>query len=845
MRKIDSDFDKRIKDIIAGMSLADKINSLTSGPTPGQPDFSIGGEGAHGVQARHDQYFDKGNPEYTTVFPNPIGLSSTWDIKLAETIGDIVGTEARSLFNEGLNRCLCLWTPTVDMERDPRWGRTEEGYGEDPYLTSEMAGHYILGMKGKDKKYIKCGATLKHFYGNNTENGREYKSSDISERLKWEYYLDVYRRITNKYSPEGIMTAYNLINGIPGIINPEIKDIADKWNITYVVSDGMALHFVNENTELSGSDKETAALAVKAGLDIFADDNTLVSACIRDALEDKLITEEDIDKCIYNKLAVMFRVGIYDRMSDDFPYGKADYNMNMVGTAKSKEVSRTAAAESAVLLKNKNGFLPLNKEDKIAVLGCFSDRCPLDWYSGMPDHMVTLFEGLKDNDASDKRVIADDLFPEVLISTGEGRYLGLSEEVFLIEKGNPVLYTKPDHSLNRQANRLVETDIHGAEKFKIMLWNKSRITLRSVSTGKLLSTRLPKLIYDGVDRLNDSDYLYVITEEVFSWFDEEVFYLADENNEIIEFDEASCVSFYTDSRIKNLLCWNMHTLKVSEDGYIKHSAASDGALDVTFEAVTTPKDKLELIKNSGYEKTVMAFGIHPMVESREGYDRDSYELSPYQRYLVNLITQSFSENALVLLANAPVGITTEEKNDKIKAILWSAFGSSEIGNGLADVIYGRKNPSGRTGMTWYKCDADIPDIDDYDIINNPRTYIYYDGDVLYPFGYGLSYSEIDISGLNASYDHKEKVFNVEIEIKNKSSLSADYVIPVFFKKGDIQKKLCFFTKLHDIAAGQTVKLSFVIPDENMLLYDEDNKKMMFGSGLYKIIIENTDVEVLV
>ncbi len=845
MRKIDSDFDERIKNIISGMSLSDKINSLSAGPVPGQPEFTIGGEGAHGVQARHDQHTDLGSPEYTTVFPNPIGMSSTWDVQLIETIGDIVGTEARALYNEGLNQNLCLFAPTVDLERDPRWGRNEEGYGEDPYLASEMAGHYILGMKGNDKKYVRCGATLKHFYSNNTENGRFYKNNEISDRLKWEYYLDVFRRVANKYSPEGIMTAYNFINGVPGLMNPEIREIADEWNITYTISDGMALHFLYDNTDIFEDHKDIAVRAVKAGLDIFTDDNTPLSAYIREAVEKGLITEEELDKCIYNKLAVIMRLGIYDRSSDDFPYGKTEYNMNAVCTAKSKEISRRAVAEGTVLLKNKDAFLPIGENEKIAVLGIFADRCPMDWYSGIPEHMVTLAEGIKGNDTED-RVVFDDILPEVIISTGEGRYLGLSDEAMLIDIGNPVLYTKADPSLNRNAYRLIETDREHAESFKLMLWNKSRITLRSMSTGKLLSTRRPEFLKERPKKPFTSGYLYSITEEVFSWFGEEVLYLADEKGEILSFDESDCSSFYSDSRIKRLLLWNKKSLKRSEDGFIVYDDDEENEpLDISFELVTSPQEKLIGISSKGYSKAVMAFGIHPMIESREDYDRDGYELSPYQRYLANLITQYFDDTVLVLLSGAPVGISTENTNKKIKAILWSALGSSELGNGIADIIYGRKNPSGRTNMTWYKSETDLPSIDDYDIIGSPRTYIYYEGDVLYPFGYGLGYSEIRTGGLTASYDPKEKVFNVELTVENKGTMTADHVLPVYFKKNDIQKKLCFFTKLHDIKPGQSISLSFAIPDDNFRLYDENSKKMSFGIGIYKIIVENNDYEVVI
>ncbi|MGB4660797.1 MAG: glycoside hydrolase family 3 N-terminal domain-containing protein, partial [Mobilitalea sp.] len=201
--------------------------------------FAIGGEAAHGVEARHDQEFNKGIPVETTVFTQPIGMSATWDTELMEKVGVVVGTEARAIYHKEGKIGLSRWGPTIDMERDPRWGRTEEGYGEDPYLTGKMSSSYIQGLQGRDRNYIRCAATLKHFYANNEEKDREKSSSSLDARNKWEYYLEPFRRAIMEGKAEAVMTSYNEINGVPAIVNHEVQELLkDTWGLKgHVVCD--------------------------------------------------------------------------------------------------------------------------------------------------------------------------------------------------------------------------------------------------------------------------------------------------------------------------------------------------------------------------------------------------------------------------------------------------------------------------------------------------------------------------------------------------------------------------------------------------------------------------------
>jgi len=351
--------EERLQYLLRELTLDEKFACLGTGNPAierlGIPAFGVGGEGAHGVQARHDQGYDKGEPVATTIFPNPIGMSASWDRELIKEAGTVVGTEARALYEEGLHGSLSLWAPTVDMERDPRWGRTEEGYGEDPYLTAEMAGAYVEGMQGDHPHYLRCGATLKHYYANNVEQGRTYISSSVDLRNKYEYYLEPFRKVITEHHVEGMMTAYNEINGIPCMLLDNDIKLAKSWGLGHVVSDGGDVNQTVHFHKYFKRHSETVAAGLKAGMDCFTDDIEMVEAAAREAYEHHMIQMEDIDKALYRHFRVMLRLGFFDRGGRN-PYEQI--TMEEVGTAQSQKVARDITAESVVMVKN-DGILPL------------------------------------------------------------------------------------------------------------------------------------------------------------------------------------------------------------------------------------------------------------------------------------------------------------------------------------------------------------------------------------------------------------------------------------------------------------------------------------------------------
>ena len=237
--------EKRLDWLLAEMTIEEKLSCLASSVPDlerlGIPGMNVGGEAAHGVEARNDQN-DLKIPEPTTSFVQPIGMSATWDPEMIKKAGEVTGIETRVIYHRHPDRGLSRWAPTIDLERDPRWGRNEEGYGEDPVLTGAMASAYIQGMQGDDPHYLRIASTLKHFYANNVEVGRGWKNSSVDPRNEYELYLEPFRRAIQDGGAEAIMTAYNKINGTPGILNREVQDILkDQYGLKHAVSDGGAM----------------------------------------------------------------------------------------------------------------------------------------------------------------------------------------------------------------------------------------------------------------------------------------------------------------------------------------------------------------------------------------------------------------------------------------------------------------------------------------------------------------------------------------------------------------------------------------------------------------------------
>ena len=393
--------EERVEDLLSRLTVDEKID-LMRATSPanerlGFPKYYHGNEALHGVV----------RPGKFTVFPQAIGLASTWNPTLLNTISTTISDEARARWNElergkkqtnQFSDLLTFWSPTVNMARDPRWGRTPETYGEDPFLTGEMGAAFVKGLQGDHPRYLKVVSTPKHFTANNEEHNRFECDAKISERWLREYYLPAFEACIRRGHAESIMSAYNAINGIPCTANPWLlnKVLRDEWGFKgYVVSDCGAVGNVWEDHHFTKRTETAAALCLKAGLDLECGDNFYIEP-LHEAYKMGMVDDSDIDRAARRILTARMKLGFFDTSGNN-PYDKI--SPSVIGSEKHRQLALEAAREAIVLLKNANRTLPLNKSKlkSIAVVGLNAATCEFGDYSGQPmTEPVSILQGIKD-----------------------------------------------------------------------------------------------------------------------------------------------------------------------------------------------------------------------------------------------------------------------------------------------------------------------------------------------------------------------------------------------------------------------------------------------------------------
>lgn len=433
--------DQRIADLLGRLTLDEKVLLMSdhpkiprlgivfSGQVEGLHGLALGGPGGWGGRGRQ--------PLPTTTFPQEKGLGATWDPELLKKIASLEGYEARydyqnPIFDRG---GVVVRAPNADLSRDPRWGRTEESYGEDPFLVGTLTVAFVQGLQGPDPKHWQAASLMKHFLANENEDGRTHTSSDFGERLFREYYSVPFRMGFEEGGSRAVMTAYNAWNGTPMMIHPVLKDVMIKeWgNDGLICTDGGALGLLITSHKAFPDKEHGSAAAVKAGINHFLD---TYKDDLNKALKDGLVTEADMDAGLRNLLRVYLRLGEFDPPGVD-PYGQIGRETNGAmppwERESSRELARLATDESIVLLKNDNHTLPLDrtKLKTIAVIGPWADQVLLDWYSGTPPYAVSALDGIREAAGNGVKVLfADGSNP------GEAAALARNADVALVVVGN-------------------------------------------------------------------------------------------------------------------------------------------------------------------------------------------------------------------------------------------------------------------------------------------------------------------------------------------------------------------------------------------------------------------------
>lgn len=402
--------EQRLDDLIARMTLDEKVDALgnnTQVPRLGiQASGSV--EGLHGIVLGGPTYGDRANTP-TTGFPQAYGLGETWDTDLLHRVATYISTENRYLFQNAKYRKsgLIMWTPNVDLGRDPRWGRTEECYGEDAFLTSRLAVAFIKGIQGDHPKYWRNASLMKHFLSNSNEYGRTFSSSNYSDKLFREYYAYPFYKGVTEGGSQALMTAYNAYNGTPCIMHPVLRNIVMKeWGLNgTLLTDGGAFRLLLSDHKRFDNDRAAAAAAcIKAGITKFLDE---YKVAVYEALHRKLISVEDIEKAIRGNLRISLKLGLLDHAEDN-PYAAIGVTDTIAPWSKpeTKALVREATLKSVVLLKNKDHLLPLDRHKikKIAVIGQRATEVLQDWYAGKPFYTVNVLDAIREEAGSDIEV---------------------------------------------------------------------------------------------------------------------------------------------------------------------------------------------------------------------------------------------------------------------------------------------------------------------------------------------------------------------------------------------------------------------------------------------------------
>ena len=408
------DVEKRIDNLLSLMTLEEKVAVLSTNPSI--PRLGVVGtghvEGLHGLALGGPAgWGGKGKkPITTTIFPQAYGLGETWDVDLIQKVAQVEGYEARYAFQKYNRGGLVIRAPNADIARDPRWGRTEESYGEDAFFNGTMTVAFVKGLQGNHPKYWQSASLMKHFLANSNEDGRTYTSSDFDERLWREYYSVPFRMGIIEGGSRAYMASYNKVNGIPATVHPMLKDITQKeWGQNGIIcTDGGAFRLLLSDHKYYADSYLGAAAVVKAGINQFLDD---YKEGVDGAIAKGYLTEKDIDEVIRGNFRVMIKLGMLDA-PDDNPYAKIGVGKDTIDPWKSdahKKLALETTLKSIVLLKNDPAkqLLPLQKQKlkTIAVIGLRADQVLLDWYSGTPPYMITPLQGIKNKLGSNVEIL--------------------------------------------------------------------------------------------------------------------------------------------------------------------------------------------------------------------------------------------------------------------------------------------------------------------------------------------------------------------------------------------------------------------------------------------------------
>lgn len=803
-------FEKRVDDLVSRMTVEEKAAQLLytapAIPRLGVPEYNWWNEALHGVaRAGH-----------ATVFPQSITIANSWNEELMLDVANAISDEARAKHHEfvrrgdrGIYHGLTFWSPNINIFRDPRWGRGQETYGEDPYLTGRLGLRFVQGMQGTDAKYFKTIATAKHYaVHSGPEPIRHEFNAVVSERDLRETYLPAFRTLVKEGGVYSVMGAYNQFRGHPACANDELYGILrNEWGFDgYIVSDCWAVSDFYNFQGYAAGPAEAAAMALKAGTDLECG---VDYRHLMDALKRGLVTESDIDRAARRVMMARFRLGMFDPDSI-VEYARIPYQANC--SDYNRSLARKAAQESIVLLKNSNNTLPLSRDiNTIAVIGpnAASHEVLVGNYNGIPKDPVSLLEGIRAK-----------LRPETEVLYAEGSDLapGIHNLVPIPSR----YFRTPD---GRQG---VQGSYYTSREMK----------------GEPLFTRTDDMIDFYWD--NDSPHPQMpVNDFGIHWVADLVppvsgtYYIGtwgSSGYEII-LEGDTLLSFYSEHHAAvrgfpmEFTAGKKYRIEVL---YRNHGGDADMEMlwcmprgDMIAQAVRAA---------SSADAVVVALGLSPRLEGEEmsvklegfeGGDRTSLSLPAIQEELLASLLSTGKPVIVVLMNGSPVA--SQQAFEKASAVLLAGYPGTEGGNAIADVLFGDYNPAGRLPMTYYSSVDQLPPFEEYDMAN--RTYRYFSGTPLWPFGYGLSYTSFEYSDLTVP----EKVtagseITVSVTVTNTGAMAGDEVVQLYLTDEKAStprpiRQLEGFRRV-TLKPGESSRVAFTLKPEQLSMINGSDRRVI-------------------
>lgn len=805
----------KAEELVKALTVEEKI-SLLSETAPeierlGIRRYHHGNEALHGVV----------RPGKFTVFPQAIGMGASFHPELVEEIADAISDEARARHNEnhgemlggdydGLyNGLLTFWSPNLNVARDPRWGRTGETYGEDPYLCGLMGTSFVRGLQGKDETYLKTVATPKHFVGNNEEHNRFECNAVIPRDQYFDYYLKPFKMAVKEGKCASVMAAYNAVNGIPCHANKELLNdiLRERWGFKgYVVSDCGAVSHLTDRHRFVDTPAKAASAALKAGVDLECGSCGTIQQVygnyLKQAFDEKFVTEEDIDQAVTRVLKARERLGILEAV--DTPYDSL--TEAVIGCKKHADLALAMAEESLVLLKNEEGILPLSKGCSIAVIGPHAASCQFGDYSGVPVHTpVSILEGMKEE------------FPEADILYVPYEKTESLETFQMVSK--ECLYHYED-GIRKKGIRGHYRSLKDMGERQLRIDRCIDFEWENMAPDPLIQRSNFDILWDGVivAPMTGSYEFKVITNR----------------NECCDKKAVHCLKI--DGKPANLNVFELEEGKEYPVSLEYANAGSHPSVMLQWKCSGGIKNGMfeqELRAAASCDVILACLGLGTEFEA-EGRDKTYLSLPEEQTALIKAVS-TVNPNIVVTLYNGS-SLTIPGICRYAKAVMECWYPGEQGGKAVARILSGKTNPSGRLPLTFYKDVAELPPFDCYDI-SQGFTY-WYAKEEAFPFGYGLSYSEFEYTGLNL--DKATTKLSGSVKVRNKGSRAGYETVQIYARFMSEQKepaKLSWIKKIW-LEEAEEKTIEFQICPVALEVYQKETDQTEIRDGVYEVTVRS-------